>query len=229
MTKIIITCMKFAPNPSPNVKKFNDVIKYFDGNRGKNKKFYTEELQKTLFYLLGKNNILSYIDNEERTEAAYNILESNKPEVWLRKCDKLVEIIPPHEIRKKILKIFSKSPKGLQNSIEQVEKLFNEENFNKFLQEGNFPEDTIVSLFLLFNSFKNITTFNDDTRRIPESKAEDASTVHMNTTWEREPFGLHVTEWKIIFIMRHDYENEFILLMVVCLQNFTIIAQKLLK
>lgn len=174
--------MKSAPNPSPNVEKLNDVIKYFDGNREKIKKFYTEELQKNPFLLIGKNNILSYIDNETRTEAAYKILESNKPEVWLRKCDKLAEIIPPHEIRKKILKIFSKSPKGLQNSIEQVEKLFNEENFNKFLQEGNFPEDTIVSLFLLFNSFKNIATFNDDIRRILESKAEDANTVHVSMT-----------------------------------------------
>lgn len=41
--------MKSTPNPSPNVEKLNDVIKYFDGNREKIKKFYTEELQKPFF------------------------------------------------------------------------------------------------------------------------------------------------------------------------------------
>lgn len=129
----------------------------------------------------------------EEQQTLANFILNQSTEKWIIYASQLSKYISSEEIRIRILAFFSTNPKGIQNACEKIKSLFYEDFFEKILQNPqNIDEKHIVSLFLLFHSFKLVNAYHGRMKTILESRMENIQPTKAIIVEEKEkdPFGM---------------------------------------
>lgn len=175
--------------PEIGLKNLHNVRKYFDGNSTKMKMFITQKVQENPLHLVQNPEAWKYLEKTIVEEAAKKILEEYSIHDWMRYAVNLTTYVPIDDVREKILENFSRNPKSLQDSAEKIRELFHEDYFEqKLSQPTNRKQDAIISLLLLFHSFKQLNSYHHRTREILKEKSQYAPMIDAVVLWEKSPF-----------------------------------------